>query len=311
MNFQQLRIIREAVRRDYNLTEVAHALFTSQPGVSKHIKDIEDELGVEIFVRRGKRVLGLTEPGKELVGVVERMLLDAQNLQRIADQFSTTEVGPLVIATTHTQSRYVLPAIIRQFRQHFPQVHLVLHQGSPQEIADLLLQDKADIGISTEGLSGLSELATFACYHWHHAVIVPEGHPLAELETLTLSEVARYPIITYHPGFTGRTHIDQAFAEAGLSPEIVLSAIDSDVIKTYVDAGMGIGIITERAFDADKDKGLLRLSTGELFAASTTRLALRRGRYLRGYVYRFIEHVIPSLSEEDIYRQLQDGLDLD
>ena len=305
MNFQQLRIIREAVRRDYNLTEVANALFTSQPGVSKHIKDIEDELGVEIFIRRGKRVLGLTEPGKALVGVVERMLMDAQNLHRIADQFSATEAGHLVIATTHTQSRYVLPAVIRHFRERYPKVHLVLNQGSPQEIAELLQQDKADIGISTEGLSGLGEFAIFDCYHWRHAVIVPAGHPLTELVELTLEAVAQYPIITYHPGYTGRTNIDKAFAEAGLKPDIVLSAIDSDVIKTYVDAGLGIGIITERAFDEQKDKSLRRLPTGTLFPASTTRLALRRGRYLRGFVYRFIEHVIPGLSEEEINRYLE------
>jgi Transcriptional regulator len=305
MNFQQLRIIREAVRRDYNLTDVANALFTSQPGVSKHIKDIEDELGVEIFIRRGKRVLGLTEPGKALVGVVERMLMDAQNLHRIADQFSATEAGHLVIATTHTQSRYVLPTIIQQFRERYPKVHLELHQGSPQEIAELLLQDKADIGISTEGLNGFEEFAIFDCYQWRHAVIVPADHPLAALTDLTLEAVAQYPVITYHPGFTGRNHIDSAFADAGLKPDVVLSAIDSDVIKTYVDAGLGIGIITERAFDEKKDSSLRRLPTGSLFPASTTRLAIRRGRYLRGFVYRFIEHVIPGLNEEEITHYLE------
>lgn len=305
MNFQQLRIIREAVRRDYNLTEVAHALFTSQPGVSKHIKDIEDELGVEIFVRRGKRVLGLTEPGKEMVEVVERMLLDAQNLQRIADQFSTAETGTLVIATTHIQSRYVLPTIIQRFRQRFPRVQLVLQQGGPHEIADWLLQDKADIGLASEGFSGVSELAIFDFHDWHHAVIVPESHPLATEGALTLQALADYPLVTYPPGMTGRNQIDQAFVSAGLTPDIVLSAIDSEVVKTYVEAGLGVGIITESAFDASKDTGLRCLAARELFAASTTRLALRRGRYLRGYVYRFIEQVIPALSEAEVVRALR------
>lgn len=305
MNFQQLRIIREAVRQDYNLTEVANALYTSQPGVSKHIKDIEDELGVEIFIRRGKRLLGLTDPGKELVGVVDRMLQDAQNLRRIADQFSSKETGNLVVATTHTQARYILPMVIKQFREDFPKVHLVLHQGSPQEITELLMQGKADIGIATESIAGVPDLATFPCYDWRHAVIVPEGHPLTDLPELTLEAIAQYPIITYHEGFTGRGNIDQAFAEAGLSPDIVLSAIDADVIKTYVETGLGIGIIAEMAFNRNKDTHYRLLPTGDLFKINTTRLALRRGRFLRSFAYRFIEHFVPGLTEEAISKSLR------
>lgn len=309
MNFQQLRIIREAVRQDYNLTEVANALFTSQPGVSKHIKDIEDELGVEIFVRRGKRLLGLTEPGQELVGVVERMLIDAQNLRRIADQFSSKETGNLVIATTHTQARYVLPDVITQFRKDFPKVHLALHQGSPREIVQLVQEGKADIGIATESLLDVADLVSFPCYDWHHAVIVPQGHPLVQQAELTLAAIAQYPIVTYHEGFTGRSRIDQCFSEAGLSPDIVLSAIDADVIKTYVETGLGVGIIAEMAFNPVRDVGLKRLPVGNLFSTNTTRLALRRGRYLRSYVYRFIEHFAPALQEEAVARQVKTDLD--
>jgi len=305
MNFQQLRIIREAVRRDYNLTEVANALFTSQPGVSKHIKDLEDELGVEIFVRRGKRLLGLTEPGKELAIVVDRMLLDAQNLRRIADQFSSKETGNLVIATTHTQARYALPAVIREFKQAFPRVHLVLHQGSPQEIADLLIAGKADIGVATEGIASVPDLITFPCYEWHHAVIVPDDHPLTLLPELTLEAIAEYPIITYHEGFTGRSNIDRRFAEAGLTPDIVLSAIDADVIKTYVESGLGVGIIAEMAFNPARDHGFQLLPADHLFTPNTTRLALRRGRYLRSFAYQFIEAFVPGLDEEAIAKELQ------
>lgn len=309
MNFQQLRIIREAVRKDFNLTEVANSLYTSQPGVSKHIKDIEEELGVEIFIRKGKRLLGLTEPGKELVGVVERMLIDAQNLRRIADQFSMKESGNLVLATTHTQARYALPSVIRQFRADFPRVHLVLHQGSPQEIVDLLLEGKADIGIATESIAGVAELASFECYEWHHALIVPDGHPLTEMPRLTLEAIAQHPIITYHAGFTGRANIDRAFAQAGLVPDIVLSAIDADVVKTYVEAGLGIGIVAEMAFNAQKDSGFKLLSTHDLFPTNVTRLALRKGRFLRSFAYRFIEHFVPGLNEEYITHQLKSDLD--
>ena len=304
MNFQQLRIIREAVRQGFNLTDVATALHTSQPGVSKHIKDIEDELGVEIFVRRGKRLLGLTGPGQDIVGVVERMLLDAQNLRRIAEQFSSQESGDLVIATTHTQARYVLPEVIKQFRAEFPKVHLVLHQGSPQEIALLLQEGKADIGIATESLAGAAELVSFACYEWSHVLVVPANHPLAAQPAPTLAEIARYPIVTYHEGFTGRANIDRCFTEQGLAPDIVLSAIDADVIKTYVETGLGVGIIAEVAFDPVKDAGLKSRPIRDLAASNTTRVALRRGRFQRSFAYRFIEHFVPGLDEAAIFEQL-------
>ncbi len=297
MNFQQLRIIRETVRRNYNLTEVANALFTSQSGVSKHIKDLEDELGVELFIRKGKRLLGLTEPGKELAVVVERMLVDANNIRHIAEQFANREQGNLVIATTHTQARYALPPIVSAFKQAYPRVHLALHQGSPQEIATMLLAGDADIGIATEALDTVSELVTFPMYEWQHAVVVPDDHPLAKKKQVTLADIAEYPVITYHEGFTGRTRIDEAFAKAGLAPDVVLSALDADVIKTYVELGLGVGIIASVAFNATRDRGLELLAVGELFGTNVTKLAVRRGHYLRGYAFRFIAQCAPALNE--------------
>jgi LysR family cys regulon transcriptional activator len=300
MNFQQLKIVRETVRRGFNLTEVANALYTSQPGVSKNLKDLEDELGVELFIRRGKRLLGLTEPGKELIETVERILRDAQNLRNIADQFASREQGSLTLATTHTQARYALPEVIKQFKARYPQVHLALHQCSPREIVEMLISGEADIGIATEAIDGVPELVSFPCYSWHHAVIVPQGHPLANLPVLTLEAVAAYPIITYHEGFTGRSHIDEAFAEAGQNVDIVLSAIDADVIKTYVEIGLGIGIIAPMAFNAIKDSGLALLSGDGLFPANTTRLAIHRGVYLRDYARQFVGMVAPGVDPQTL-----------
>ena len=257
MNFQQLRFVREAVRRNFNLTDVAAALYATQPGVSRAIKELEDELGVEVFIRRGKRLIGLTEPGRALIDVVDRMLTDAQNLRNIAERFSNEETGSLVLATTHTQARDALPPVIKQFKARYPRVHLALHQGSPQQIAEMVSKGEADIGISTEALDASPELVTFPCYTWQHAVIVPAGHPLAKASPLTLEAIAEHPIITYDHAFTGRSHIDAAFARAGLAPDIVLTAIDADVIKTYVEVGLGIGIVASMAFDAVRDQTLI------------------------------------------------------
>ncbi|SCX89822.1 LysR family transcriptional regulator, cys regulon transcriptional activator [Nitrosospira sp. Nl5] len=300
MNFQQLRIIHETVRKNYNLTEAANALFTSQSGVSKHIKDLEDELGIELFVRKGKRLLGLTDPGKELVKIVERILLDAKNVKRLAEQFSNREQGRLTIATTHTQARYALPSVVAQFKKAFPQVHLVLHQASPGEIVSMLLDGVADIGIATEALESVAELASFPYYSWHHAVIVPPGHPLESNHPLTLEAIAEFPIITYHEGFTGRTGIDEAFAKAGLMIDIAMSALDADVIKTYVELGLGVGIVASMAFNPARDTRLHLLDSSHLFEKNTTNISVRRGHYLRGYAYRFIELCLPSLSEAAI-----------
>jgi LysR family transcriptional regulator, cys regulon transcriptional activator len=311
MNFQQLRIIHETVRQNYNLTEAANALFTSQSGVSKHIKDLEDELGIELFVRKGKRLLGLTDPGKELVKIVERILLDAKNVKRLAEQFSNREQGRLTIATTHTQARYALPSVVTQFKKAFPQVHLVLHQASPGEIVSMLLDGVADIGIATEALESVMELASFPYYSWHHAVIVPPGHPLASVHPLTLEAIAGFPIITYHEGFTGRTGIDEAFAKAGLVIDIAMSALDADVIKTYVELELGVGIVASMAFNPARDTRLTLLDSSHLFEKNTTNISVRRGHYLRGYAYRFIELCLPSLSEAAIRSGVKPKMDVE
>ena len=305
MNFQQLKIVRETVRRGFNLTEVANALYTSQPGVSKNIKDLEDELSVELFVRRGKRLLGLTEPGKELLETVERILRDAQNLRNIADQFASREQGSLTVATTHTQARYALPDVIKQFKARYPQVHLALHQCSPREIVEMLVAGEADIGIATEAIEGVAELVSFPCYNWHHAVIVPQDHPLTKLPALTLEAIAAYPIVTYHEGFTGRSHIDQAFATAGHTVDIVLSAIDADVIKTYVEVGLGIGIIAPMAFNRSKDTTLALLPAEHLFPDNTTRLAVHRGVYLRDYARQFVGMVAPAVDDAALSKAMK------
>ncbi len=301
MNFQQLRIIREAVQRNFNLTEVANALFTSQSGVSKHILDLEDELGIELFVRKGKRLTGLTDAGNELVPIVERMLIDAKNIKRLAEQFANRDEGSLTIATTHTQARYALPQVVRRFKQAFPKVHLVLHQASPAEIVALLQSGEADLGIATEALDGgsapMGNFASFPFYDWHHLVVVPNGHALTKLTKLTLQALAEHPLITYHAGYTGRPRIDASFKEAGLVPDVVMSALDADVVKTYVEVGLGVGIIASMAFDAARDAGLTSIDASHLFPPNTTRIAVRRGHYLRGYAYRFIEECSPALTQ--------------
>ncbi|RZI57024.1 MAG: CysB family HTH-type transcriptional regulator [Rubrivivax sp.] len=299
MNLQQLRIVREAVQQNFNLTEVAAALFTSQSGVSKHIKDLEDELGVELFQRRGKRLLGLTEPGKELAVVVDRMLQDVRNIKRLAQQFSSADQGQLTIATTHTQARYALPQVVARFKAAYPRVHLVLHQGSPSEIVSLLQSGEADIGIATEALGKDDAFVTFPFYEWRHAVVVPEGHALTR-QPLTLEALAEQPLITYHEGYTGRARIDASFTAAGLAPDLVMSALDADVIKTYVQIGLGVGVIAAMAFEPARDAGLQLIDATHLFPPNTTRIALKRGHYLRGFAYRFLQECVAELTEEAV-----------
>jgi LysR family cys regulon transcriptional activator len=297
MNLQQLRIVRETVRRNFNLTEVASVLATSQSGVSKHIKDLEGEIGLELFVRHGKRLLGLTEPGKEVLQIVERILLDTSNLRQLGEQFTNREQGQVVIATTHTQARYVLPQVIGAFKKIYPKIRLMLHQGSPAEIVSLLLAGQADIGIATPAGPDAPMVATFPFYTWHHSVVVPKGHALEKTRPLTLDAIAEWPILTYNESFAGRANIDETFEKAGLFPDIVMSAMDIEVIKTYVEYGLGIGIIAGTAFDQKRDAKLRLLDGSHLFEGNTVRIAVRRGSYLRNYVYRFIELCAPSLNE--------------
>jgi len=311
MNLQQLKIVIETVKQNFNLTEVANSLFTSQSGISKHIKDLEDELGVELFVRKGKRFLGLTDPGKELIQIAERMLLDAKNIKKLADQFSQSDHGQLTIATTHTQARYALPEIIRQFKAAFPKVHLAIYQGSPNEIVEMLKKGEADIGIATESISLIHELVTFPFYSWHHAVIVPKRHPLENKKGVTLEEIAEYPLVTYHDGFTGRKSIDESFGKKGLSPDIVISALDADVIKTYVELDLGVGIIASMAFNKDRDTKLSVVDSENLFSNNTTYIAIRQGHYLRGYAYKFLEFCSKDLNEEKIKSAINPTIDSD
>ena len=304
MNFQQLRILRETVRRGFNLTEAAAALNTSQSGVSKHIKDLEFELGVELFERRGKRVLGLTDAGRQVIGYVDRILIDAASVKRVTEHLRDTASGKLVIATTHTQARYALPPVIKRFREEYPSVRLALRQADPPHIIAMLRDGDADIGIATESVTRVDELVTFPYYTWRHVVIAPRDSPLAAAQPLSLADVAAQPIVTYGEGFTGRPIIDAAFRDAGLAPDIVVSAIDSDVIKAYVALGLGVGVIAGMAFDAERDHELALVAT-DLFAPATSYIAVQRGRYLRGYAHRFMELCRGELTEAHVRKALE------
>ncbi|MDO9074610.1 MAG: CysB family HTH-type transcriptional regulator [Rubrivivax sp.] len=308
MNFQQLRSVREAVRQGFNLTVVAEVLHTSQPGVSRQIRELEDELGIVLFERAGKRLTGLTPPGATVLPIVERLLQEADNLKRAGDEFASQDRGTLTIAATHSQARYALPLAVRDFSAAHPQVALHLQQGSPRQVAEMLLDGTADIGVATEALASYPDLVALPCYQWTHVVVVPHAHPLAEDHRcgvpLTLARLAQFPVITYEPGYTGRGHIDEAFRRQGLVFELMLSAMDADVIKTYVELGMGVGIIAAIAFDEQRDTNLHAIDARHLFASNMTRLALRRGAFLRGYVFEFIRSFASPLTREVVERAM-------
>lgn len=304
MNFQQLRSVRETVRQGFNLTLVAEALHTSQPGVSRQLKELEDELGIELFQRAGRRLLGLTPPGAAVLPIIERLLQEADNLRRAGADFAQTDRGLLTVAATHTQARYALPSAVRDFRGAHPNVTLHLQQGSPRQVAEAVVAGQADLGIATEALTEFPELVALPCYRWTHLVVVPRGHPLAQpaAQPLTLERLAEFPLITYEPGYTGRRHIDEAFERAGLEFEVGLSAMDADVIKTYVDLGLGVGVIASVAYDEKRDANLVALDARHLFAINTTRVAIKRGAYLRGYVYDFLSTIAAPLTREAVER---------
>ena len=306
MNLHQLRFVREAVRQNYNLTEAAKALFTSQPGVSKAIIELEEELGVDIFTRHGKRIRGLTEPGRAVLRSVELIMQEIDGLKRIGKEFAAQDSGSFTIATTHTQARYALPKVVQAFTQKYPKVRLSLLQGNPKQVADMVLKDQADVALATEAIADITNLITIPCYQWEHVVIVPADHPLLKLKAVTLEEIAAYPLITYDTAFAGRAKIDHAFSLRGLQPDVLLEAIDADVIKTYVELGLGVGIIAGMAFDAERDKNLRAISVGHLFGTNVSRLALKQGAYLRGYVYTFIELLAPTLNRK-LVEQLLSG----
>jgi LysR family cys regulon transcriptional activator len=290
MNLHQFRFVQEAARRNLNLTEAAKALHTSQPGVSKAIIELEEELGVEIFARHGKRLKRITEPGQHVLKSIELIMREVGNLKRIGEQFSAQDSGTLSIATTHTQARYVLPAPVVKLREAYPKVNVSLHQGSPEQVARMVIDEVAEIGIATEALPDHRELVTLPCYEWQHVLVLPQGHPLAKKERISLEDLAAEPLITYHPAFTGRTRIDNAFAQRKLQPRVALEAIDSDVIKTYVRLGLGIGIVAEMAVrDDGSNTDLAVRPLGNLFGQNVARVAFKRSAYLRNFVYKFAE----------------------
>lgn len=305
MNLQQLRYLCAVVDHGLNVSAAADALFTSQPGISKQIRQLEDELGVPIFIRQGKRLAALTAGGEVIVATARRAMQELNNLKRVGAEFKSEDTGTLAIATTHTQARYVLPPVLKRFADRYPKVRLLLHQGNPVQVAEQTQRADVDVGIATEALADYSDLVSLPCYTWNRCVLVPKGHPLAKVRPLTLEALARYPIITYDFSFTGRSQINAAFAAKGIEPNVVLTALDSDVIKTYVELGLGVGIVAQMAHDPARDSQFDKLDAGHLFAASTTRLALRRGVYLRGFVYEFITLFAPQFDRSAIDAALE------
>jgi len=305
VNLQQLRYLCAVVDHGLNVSVAADALFTSQPGISKQIRQLEDELGVPIFIRQGKRLAALTAGGEVIVATARRALQELNNLKRVGAEFKSEDTGSLAIATTHTQARYVLPPVLKRFAERYPKVRLLLHQGNPAQVAEQTQRADVDVGIATEALADFPGLVSLPCYTWNRCVLVPKGHPLGKVRPLTLEALARYPIVTYDFSFTGRSQINAAFAAKGLEPNVVLTALDSDVIKTYVELGFGVGIIAQMAHDPTRDTQFDKLDAAHLFAASTTRLALRRGVYLRGFVYEFITLFAPQFDRSAIDAALQ------
>ena len=302
MKLRQLHYIHEVAKRGLNVTAAAEALFTSQPGVSKQVKLLEEELGVDIFVRNGKHLAEITPAGRRILDFTARLLAEADNIKNVAEEFRDSDRGDLSIATTHTQARYALPEVIQRFRQRYPKVGLHLHQGSPPQIAKMAAEGQADFAIATEAMHHFESLVMLPCYQWNRCVLVRPDHPLASVRKLTLGQIAEYPIVTYTFGFTGRSKLDQSFAAHGLKPEVVLTAVDADVIKTYVRLGMGVGIIANMAYDETADQDLVRLSADHLFEPSVTHIGFRRGMFLRKYMYDFLgifaPHLTPDLIDE-------------
>jgi LysR family cys regulon transcriptional activator len=310
MNLHQFRFVQEAVRRGLNLTETAKALHTSQPGVSKAVLELEEELGIDIFARHGKRLRRVTEPGELVLKSIEIILREVGNLKRIGEEFSKQDAGRLSIATTHTQARYVLPEPVALLRRRYPKVKVALHQGNPEQVAQMLLDERADIGLATESLADFEELITLPCYTWQHVMVVPASHPLAAVPRPTLEQLAAEPLVSYHPSFTGRTRIDAAFARAHLKPEIVLEAIDSDVIKTYVRSGLGVGILAEMAVrDEPAGSDLVARPVGYLFGDNVSRVAFKRSAYLRSFVYTFAELLSDRLTRALIVKAMSGSSD--
>ncbi|MDO8932205.1 MAG: HTH-type transcriptional regulator CysB [Rhodocyclaceae bacterium] len=308
MNIQQLRYVHEVARRNLNVSEAAAALYTSQPGVSKQIRLLEEELGVDTFVRHGKRLTGVTDPGRQILAIAERTLRELANLKQVGDEFSNETEGTLSVATTHTQARYALPQAVQAFMARYPKVRLELHQGSPTQLCEWVIAGQADIAIATEAIDQYpDELLMLPCYQWNRCVIAPPKHPILKESILTLEAIARYPLVTYDFAFSGRSKINQAFARRELKPNVVLTAIDADIIKTYVALGLGVGLMASMAFDPQRDKGLRVMDASHLFESSMTRIGVRKDAWLRGYAYVFIELFAPHLTKKVIEAALKGG----
>lgn len=307
MNLQQLRYVAEVAQRNLNVSEAARALHISQSGVSRQISLLEEELGVDVFVRQGKRLVAITRPGEEVVAIARRMLRDIGALRQVGDEYASGDLGRLSIATTHTQARYVLPRVLSEFLQAHPGVQIELHQGNPTQCCEFVLSGAADLAIATEAIDDYEQLVGLPCYQWNRCLIAPPGHPLLDVKPLTLEAIAAWPLITYDFSFTGGSRVNQTFAERGLTPRVALSAIDADIIKTYVALGLGVGIVAQMAFDPEQDRGLRAVDCAHLFESSTTRIGLHRNAWLRGYTYAFIEAFAASLTRDVVDKALGRG----
>lgn len=305
MKIHQLRYVHEVARNKLNISAAAEVLHTSQPGVSKQIQLLEDELGLQIFQRNGKRLVGVTEPGEIVISLAQRIMREMESIKRVGDEFANVEMGTLTIATTHTQARYKLPAAVKAFIEMHPEIKLNIHQGSPAQVAEQIMNGEADVGIATESISNFEEILCLPCYQWNRCVVAPHGHPLLKEAELTLAKIAEYPIVTYDYAFTGATLVSRVFHDAGIEPNVVLTAIDADVIKTYVSLGMGIGLVAQMAYDPTRDGNLAMLDVSDLFPPSTTFLGVRKDAFLRGYMIDFMQLLAPAHSRKDIQRALK------
>jgi LysR family cys regulon transcriptional activator len=305
MKLQQLRYIWEVAHHDLNVSATAQSLYTSQPGISKQIRLLEDELGVEVFARSGKHLTHVTPAGEAILKTAGLVLREIKNIKQVAQEYSDEKKGSLSLATTHTQARYALPSTITSFISRYPDVSLHMHQGTPLQISEMAADGTVDFAIATEALELFSDLVMMPCYRWNRCVLVPRDHPLTQLSELSLEDVAAHPIVTYVFGFTGRSKLDEAFIEKGLIPNVVFTAADADVIKTYVRLGLGIGIVAGMAYDAEVDSDLVALDASHLFSSSVTRIGCRRGTFLRGYMYDFIQDFAPHLERDIVEEALQ------
>jgi LysR family transcriptional regulator, cys regulon transcriptional activator len=305
MKLQQLRYLNEVARQNLNISIAAETLYTSQPGVSKQIQLFEEEVGLQVFLRNGKRLTGITEPGQQILALAAKIMQQVDNVKRVADEYGNVDVGVLTIATTHTQARYKLPAVIKEFMASYPQVKLNIHQGNPSQVAELVAKGDADVGVATEYISDFENLLCLPCYEWNRCVVVPHGHPLLSEGVLTLEKLAAYPLITYDFGFTGGTLVSKTFSDAGVVPNVVLTAIDADVIKTYVTLGLGVGLLANMAYNIERDANLAMVDVGHLFPNSTTYLGVRKDAFLRSYLYDFIELMAPRFNRKAVNNALK------